>query len=90
MTPYFVKLLAHWDAGDMSAAMQQMAAIVDVIAVIDRYGGLKAHRAILCMLGRDLGQCRLPLDASTAVEQENMKDELTSLGYFAIMKACEE
>jgi len=46
------------------------------------YGGIPAQKAIVKMMGLDLGPVRLPLTSLTEEQERNLKKDLEDIGFF--------
>ena len=46
------------------------------------YGGIPAQKAIVKMLGLDLGPVRLPLQSLTEGQESDLKNDLENIGFF--------
>ncbi len=60
LAPIFIKLLAAHESGDAAALACQSEAN-DIIQLMIHQGGLPAAKAIMSLIGHDLGPVRLPL-----------------------------
>ncbi len=65
---------------DFRAAADQQALAVEMITVLNRYGGLVAGKAVMKMLGIDCGPVRLPLRNLSAEQYAAFHRELATLG----------
>jgi hypothetical protein len=55
---------------------------VDTVAAFLAYEGIPAQKAIMKMMGLDLGGVRAPLTALTDAEYDDLKQALTDVGFF--------
>jgi N-acetylneuraminate lyase len=81
-TPKYRRLLTHVERGDLAAAADEQAGIVEMVNAIDRYGGLPAQKAMMAMVGLDCGPVRPPLRNLTGAEQQGLQRELERIGFF--------
>lgn len=56
--------------------------MVEVIRVFARYPPIPAQKAIMKMLGWDLGPCRLPLVTLSRENYDKLQQELKELSFF--------
>jgi len=59
--PLFLKTMELFQHHDMEAARIQHSFLVEMIRIIAHYPSIPAQKAIMKMLGWDMGPCRLPL-----------------------------
>ncbi len=80
--PLYQRIMAAHERGDAHAVEAEQYRSVEMIRLLYRYRGLPAFKAVMRLLGHDCGPTRLPLQALTPGEIENMKRELTEIGFF--------
>lgn len=80
MAPLYRRLLAAVAAGDWPAARRLQAQSLEVVRVLDRFGGLAAGKAAMALVGVDCGPVRPPL---ITVDPEELRQSLTAVGFFA-------
>ncbi len=81
--PLFHRIIAAFDRGDLTAARQDQARVMDFVAVLDRHGGLAAGKSIMKLIGLDCGPVRLPLRALTERDEASLREALERIGFFA-------
>jgi N-acetylneuraminate lyase len=69
--------------GDMKAARESHAYMVEVIRVLLKYPPIPGQKAIMKMLGWELGPCRLPLATLSQESYDEFYQQLDELGFFA-------
>lgn len=74
--PLVKQTLREFAAGNMTGAQAAYHQLVDVIAVLRRFGGLSAVKATMTMLGVACGGVRSPLVSVPAIDQPRLFDEL--------------
>ena len=80
--PIYHRLLTAFAAGDFTRAREEQFRAVQMIQVLVRYGFIGATKAVMAMLGVDVGPARLP-NAPISVEQTTaLRSDLESLGFF--------
>jgi N-acetylneuraminate lyase len=80
--PIFHRLLSALKAGDLEAAADEQYRGVQVIQALARHGYLGAAKAVMGMLGVDVGPPRLPNRALPPAEVDALRRELETLGFF--------
>lgn len=80
-TPIFRKLWNAYDSGDMAEAQKWQKRAVDIIGILQRYGGGAASKAIMRQLCPEVGPARLPHRQLNAAEDREIASELTGMGF---------
>ena len=80
--PIFNRVIDAYQRNDMASAQMYQGQAVQIIRLIAGYGGLSAFKAVMKFLGLDCGSVRLPLLPLSAQKEEELKAELTRLGFF--------
>jgi N-acetylneuraminate lyase len=78
--PLFHRLIAAFTSGDLLAARREQALAAEMVAVLDRHGGLPAAKAVMARIGIDCGPVRLPLRALTEAQKSALYADLEPLG----------
>ncbi len=81
MAPIYHNVIAAFNAGDLNAARRWQTLSIQIIAVMARYGGLPAGKAMMKMLGADCGPVRPPLRNLTPEECEAFRQDLARVGF---------
>jgi N-acetylneuraminate lyase len=82
--PVYHRVIAAYKRGDMAAAQAEQARANAMIAVLIRYGGMPpAGKAFMKAIGLDCGTVRLPLRPLSAVQEEALRSEAETAGFFA-------
>lgn len=81
MAPIYHKLIEAFRAGEMDAARRWQMLSIQVIAVMVRYGGLPAGKAMMKMIGVDCGPVRPPLRDLTPDEYAAFQADLARVGF---------
>ena len=80
--PIYQRLLKAFAAGDFVTARREQLRGVQVVQVLARHGYMGAAKAVMKMLGVDVGPARLP-NGNPPVEQvAALRGELEQLGFF--------
>ena len=80
--PVYQRLLAAFERGDLVAARQEQFRSVQLIKLLAGYGYLGAAKAVMKMLGVDVGPARLPNTNPTPEQIVKLQGELEDLGFF--------
>jgi N-acetylneuraminate lyase len=81
MAPLYLKLIAAFERGDLVSARRLQSTAIKLIAVMSKYGGLPAGKAMMKMIGVDCGPVRLPLQNLTLEAEEKLRSELECAGF---------
>ncbi|GMI43006.1 hypothetical protein TrCOL_g6937 [Triparma columacea] len=71
-----------WESGNVKSAQEYQGKITLLINTMLPYGGIPAQKAIVKMMGLDLGNVRLPLTALEEDQEANLKKDLNAIGFF--------
>lgn len=80
--PLYHRVMEAFDKGDLVAARQHQAFMVEVIRVMLRYPPIPAQKAIMKMLGWNLGPARLPLETLSEAQYTALYEALNRLSFF--------
>jgi N-acetylneuraminate lyase len=81
MAPLYHKIIELFSAGNLNAARQWQLLSMRIIAVMVRYGGLPAGKAMMNLIGLDCGPVRPPLRTLTPDETEALRRDLAQAGF---------
>lgn len=84
--PIYHRLIAAFQRGDLEAARCEQFRSVQLVQLLARYGFMGAAKAVMKMLGVDVGPARLPLGNPTAEQIAHLRSELEALGFFDWIK----
>ncbi|HSZ56876.1 MAG TPA: dihydrodipicolinate synthase family protein [Tepidisphaeraceae bacterium] len=84
--PIFRRLIKAFETGDLAAARQAQARANAMLAIFVRFGGLRAQKAAMNMVGPDCGPLRPPLRALNERELAAMRAELEAIGFFDLTR----
>lgn len=79
--PLYLGIIDAYRHGQMDEARQLMLQCVEMVRVFVQFPPIPAQRAIMKMLGYDLGPCRLPLRGLTNAEHDQLKAQLEQIGF---------
>lgn len=80
--PVYQRLLAAFQRGDTEAAQQEQLHSVQLIDLLAGYGYLGAAKAVMKMLGVDVGPARMPNSNPSSEQLAKLRTELEKLGFF--------
>jgi len=80
--PLYLATLEAFKKGDMKAARESHAYMVEVIRVLLKYPPIPGQKAIMKMMGWDLGPCRLPLTTLSQESYDEFYNQLAELSFF--------
>jgi N-acetylneuraminate lyase len=84
--PIYHRLLKAFAAGDLSRAREEQFCSVQIVATLASYGFMGAAKAVMTMLGVDVGPARLPNTNLDAKQQATLRADLEKLGFFDWIK----
>jgi N-acetylneuraminate lyase len=80
--PLYQRLLRAFESGDLAAARRAQLTSVALIRVLQRFGGMRAGKAIMGMLGVECGPVRSPLPPLTPGEVLSLYEALQPFDIF--------
>jgi N-acetylneuraminate lyase len=80
--PVYHRLIAAFTRGDLAAAREEQWRSVRLIKLLGSFGYMGAAKAIMEMLGIDVGSARLPDGSLSADQQASLRTGLEKLGFF--------
>ena len=81
--PLYRRIIRAFEAGDLAAARREQFHSVELVRVLLQFGGLRAGKAVMSLLGVDCGPVRSPLRTLTAGELISLYGALQPLDVFA-------
>jgi len=84
--PIYLRLLTAFTQNDFAAARLEQFRGVQIINALVRYGYMGAAKAVMAMLGVDVGPARLPNTTLSDVQKDQLRGELEALGFFEWVK----
>ena len=76
------RIITAFDAGNLSEARQLQSRSVRMIRTMAQFPFHSAMKEVLRMLGLDVGPCRLPQPPLAPADVENLRTQLTAIGFF--------
>ena len=80
--PLYQKTIEAFQSGDLDSAREHHSYLVEMIRILVRYPPIPGQKAIMKMLGLDMGPCRLPLPALSVTSYEKFHRELNKIDLF--------
>ena len=80
--PLYHRMLRAFAAGDLAAARTVQVHSVEIVRLLSAYGYMGAAKAVMTMLGVDVGPARLPNPSLSAAQADELRGRLESLGFF--------
>ena len=84
--PVYQRLLKAFAAGDLASARQEQYRSVQLVRLLAGFGYMGAAKAVMKMIGADVGPARLPNGNPDAAELAALRAGLEKLGYFDWIK----
>ena len=89
MAPLYHAIQRHFRSGHIEAARASQRKANAILAVLARFGGMRAMKAAMNLLGPDCGPSRPPLRTLDERELASLRAELEPLGFFDIKRLAE-
>lgn len=80
--PLYQRIITAYAAGDLATARQQQLRSVDYISRLASLGYMGAAKAVMKMLGVDVGPARLPHSNPDAAQLKALQADLEKMGFF--------
>jgi N-acetylneuraminate lyase len=84
--PIYHRLWRAFDAGDLAAARDEQFRSVQLVATLAPRGFMGAAKAVMTMLGVDVGPARLPNGTLSPEEVASLRGALETMGFFEWIK----
>ncbi len=86
--PLYLQVRSLFEQGRLEEARVLMQQIVDIVLAIVKYPAIPAQKAVMKMIGFDMGGCRLPLAALNTTQELLLKEKLGTLGFFELLSTA--
>jgi N-acetylneuraminate lyase len=86
--PLYLKTIELFRQNKNEEARMQFSFLVEMIRIFVKYPPIPAQKAIMKMLGWDLGPCRLPLVTLTKAQYEKLYSQLDAIDFFKIVRSA--
>jgi N-acetylneuraminate lyase len=80
--PLYHRMLRAFAAGDLAAAREEQLRSVEIVRLLSDHGFLGAAKAVMAMLGVDVGPARLPNLRLSAAQAGELRARLEAVGFF--------
>lgn len=80
--PLYLRVMELFRAGQLEAAQEQQLLLVNMIREMVKFPAIPAQKAIMEMVGFDLGPSRLPLASLSAQDKTRLQERLEAIGFF--------
>jgi N-acetylneuraminate lyase len=80
--PLYLRIFEAFARGDLAAARCEQSRAMEMIAVLNRHGGMAAGKAAMKLIGIDCGPLRLPIRSLTPRDEESLRAGLDQVGFF--------
>ena len=84
--PIYHRVLSAFEKGDLATARAEQFRAVQMIEKIMAFGFIGATKAVMSMLGVDVGPGRLPNVSLTREQHNQLLESLSKLGFFEWVK----
>jgi N-acetylneuraminate lyase len=81
MLPWYKKIYEAYKAGDMATALEYQQKADKVITVIIKHKVIPSVKAVLNVMGFEVGPCTFPIKSYTSTEAKAIFDELVAAGF---------
>ncbi len=81
--PVYRRIYQAMEVGDIASAREEHAKALELNVVLERYGVVRASKAIMALMGVDCGDVRLPLRPFHAREMKELHELVRGLDVFA-------
>lgn len=80
--PIYHRLIAAFERGDLDTARREQFRSVQMVQVLVNYGFMGAAKAVMAMLGVNVGPARLPNGSLTPEQSAKLRGDLERIGFF--------
>jgi N-acetylneuraminate lyase len=84
--PIYREVMAHFKAGRIEQARARQMAAIEMIRCLFKWSPIPTQKAILKLLGMDLGPCRLPLQSLTDKQVAELNTRLEQVNFFSTLQ----
>lgn len=84
--PLYLRVMELFNNGDIAAARELQYEAVKMIQCLGWHSPIPAQKAIMKLLGTDLGPCRLPLQALGSAQVEEINSYLREIGFAEVLE----
>lgn len=80
--PLYLQVMEFFSTGNLAGAQQTQLLLVNMIRELVKFSPIPGQKAIMEMIGFDLGPTRLPLKALNEEEKQQFRERLEAIGFF--------
>ncbi len=84
--PIYTRLIAAFGRGDLAVAREEQFRSVQLVQLLAGFGFMGAAKAVMTMLGVDVGPARLPNGNPTREQITKLRADLEAMGFFEWIK----
>jgi N-acetylneuraminate lyase len=84
----YLKIMELYNQDQKEKAREMQSVSVEMVRCLVQFPPIPAQRAIMKMLGFDLGRCRLPLKELSEKDAAVLKASLDAINFFNIVNSC--
>jgi len=84
--PLYLRVMELFDEGYLREAQQLQLLLVNMIRELVKFSPIPAQKAIMEMIGIDLGPSRLPLVSLSKQDKDQLQARLEAIGFFDALK----
>jgi N-acetylneuraminate lyase len=84
--PIYLRMQAAFAQNDFAAAREEQFRGVQIISALVSHGYMGAAKAVMAMLGVDVGPARLPNTTLSDAQKDKLRGELEAMGFFEWVK----
>jgi len=88
--PHYLKTIELFRQNKSEAAREQHSFLVEMIRIFAKYPSIPAQKAIMKMLGWDMGPCRLPLVTLNNSQYDKLYAQLNEISFFEKVESAIE
>lgn len=88
--PFYIDILNQFKQGKLKEAQERQFHAIEMIRCLFKYSPIPTQKAILKLLGMDLGPCRLPLPTLTEKQVIELKSNLEQASFFDRLEKLSE
>ena len=85
--PLYHKMIHHFSKGEWEEAQRYQDQSVQMVALLQKYGGTEAGKAFMKIIGLDCGWFRSPLKPLSSTDHRSLEKDLEKIGFFEFCSA---
>jgi N-acetylneuraminate lyase len=86
--PLYLSVMRDFEQGQHEKARATMNLLIDMVRAFVKYPPIPAQKAIMKMLGYEVGGCRLPLITLTQHQYEALQNDLENIGFWEALRSA--